>query len=183
MLPCAGLSRLLTTILARGGFHYVGVQGFRRRGAACDGLAALAIVAAAPSASAGAKVGVQQCQVGAGVGLIFVEKEKLVCTFHPNVGPTENYHGYVRKFGLEVGVTAGSIIVWAVIAGTNDYAPGSLAGHYGGVSADVTAGLGVGANALVGGSNKSLALQPLSVQGQAGIDIGLGISELDLEAR
>ena len=124
-----------------------------------------------------------QCQVGVGVGLIIVEKEKLVCTFHPNVGPVENYHGYVRKFGLEVGVTAGSIIVWAVIAATNDYAPGSLAGHYGGVSADITAGLGVGANALVGGSNKSLALQPLSVQGQAGIDIGLGISELVLEPR
>jgi len=140
-------------------------------------------MAASPSAFAGAKVGVLQCQVGTGVGLIFVEKERLLCTFHPNVGPEEHYSGTVHKFGLEVGVTAGAIVVWAVIAATNNYAPGSLAGHYGGVSADVAAVFGGGANLLVGGNNRSLALQPLSIEGQAGIDIGLGIEDLDLQAR
>ena len=139
--------------------------------------------AGALPATAGVKVGVLQCQVGVGVGLIIMEKEKLLCTFHSNTGGTEPYHGYIRKFGLEVGITGGSIIVWAVAAATNDYQPGSLAGKYGGVSADITAGLGVGANALVGGSNNSFALQPLSVQGQVGADIGLGISAMDLEAR
>jgi hypothetical protein len=141
------------------------------------------LVLAGGPAAAGVKVGDLQCQVGVGVGLIVMEKEKLLCTFHSNTGATEHYHGLIRKFGLEVGVTGGSIIVWAVAAATNDYNPGSRAGKYVGASGDVTAGLGVGANALVGGSNKSFALQPLSVQGQVGVDLGLGISAMDLDAR
>jgi hypothetical protein len=151
--------------------------------AAIFAVGVIAIGAGAVPASAGVKVGVLQCQVGVGVGLIIMEKEKLLCTFHSNTGATEPYHGHISKFGLEVGITGGSIIVWAVAAATDDYQPGSLAGKYGGVSSAITAGLGVGANALVGGSKKSFALQPLSVQGQVGADIGLGISAMDLKPR
>ena len=57
---------------------------------------------------------------------------------------------------------------------------GALAGGYAGVSAEATAGLGIGANALLGGSNKSIALQPLSVQGQEGLNIAVGVAELRL---
>ena len=153
------------------------------RAAAIAATGALVLGAASAPAAAGVKVGVLQCEVGIGVGLILIEREKLACTFHPNVGPTEHYSGHISKFGLEVGVTGGSIIVWAVAAATNDYLPGSLAGTYVGISADATAVFGVGANALIGGSGKSLALQPLSVQGQVGLDIGAGISAMDLEPR
>jgi hypothetical protein len=144
---------------------------------------AILIGAGVLPAAAGVKVGVLQCQVGAGVGLIVLKEEKLVCTFHSNTGASEHYHGHMTKVGLEVGVTGGSIIVWAVAAATNDYKAGSLAGEYAGISADATAVYGVGANALVGGSAKSIALQPLSVQGQVGIDIGLGIGAMSLKPR
>jgi hypothetical protein len=155
----------------------------RRRLGLVAGVASAFLALGAPHASAAVTAGTLHCQVGAGVGLLVIEEQRLLCTFHSNRGrPAEHYHGHVNKFGLEVGVTAGSIIVWAVIAAT-EYAPGSLAGVYVGASAEASAIFGVGANLLVGGSNKSVALQPLSVQGQVGVDIGLGISELKLEPR
>jgi hypothetical protein len=39
---------------------------------------------------------------------------------------------------------------------------------------------GLGANVLVGGSSQTVALQPLSVQGQIGLDIAAGVGSLDL---
>jgi hypothetical protein len=55
-----------------------------------------------------------------------------------------------------------------------------LAGSYGGPTAEISVAAGLGANVLVGGSRRTVALQPLSVQGQVGLDIGAGISALEL---
>jgi hypothetical protein len=66
-----------------------------------------------------------------------------------------------------------------VFADTNRYA-GMLAGAYGGPTAEVSVAAGLGANVLVGGSRHTVALQPLSVQGQVGLDLGAGISKLEL---
>jgi hypothetical protein len=145
-------------------------------------LAAPLAVAVSPAAAA-ISAGTLQCQIGAGVGLILVEQQRLTCTFHPaGGGPAEHYHGHVRKFGLTVGVTGGSLVIWAVLS-AQSYTPGTLAGTYVGISAEATAIYGVGANALLGGSHKQMALQPLSIQGQVGVDIAAAVTEMELKAR
>jgi hypothetical protein len=129
------------------------------------------------------KIGLLTCATGPSIGLIIASTEKARCTFHPDVGQDENYSGHIRKFGLDVGVTAGSVIVWAVLAPQQGYAPGSLTGVYVGGSAEATVVVGLGANVLVGGSQKQFALQPLSVQAQAGLNIAVGVAEMDLTKR
>lgn len=150
-------------------------------------LAATAVIAAGlmafgatTPAAAAYKLGVLQCDVAGGVGFIIGSQKSMSCTFTPNAGPPEVYTGTIRKFGLDVGVTAKTVIVWAVFAATQGYAPGSLAGSYGGASAEASLIVGAGANALVGGSNDSIALQPLSVQGQVGVNLAVGVTSLEL---
>jgi hypothetical protein len=58
--------------------------------------------------------------------------------------------------------------------------PGALQGHYGGVTASATVGVGVGANALIGGSHRTITLQPLSIEGNTGVNVAAGIGTLDL---
>ena len=94
-------------------------------------------------------------------------------------GPREVYTGSITKFGLDLGATTGGEMVWAVDAPTTRTF-GALAGHYGGASGEATVGAGVGANVLVGGSNRTVTLQPVSVQGQGGLNLAVGVSELSL---
>lgn len=148
--------------------------------------AASLAAATVPSASAAEnriKVGVLTCAAGPSIGLIIAASEKVNCSFQPHVNETEHYSGHIRKVGLELGITAASVIIWAVFAAQSGYQPGSLAGTYLGVSASESVVVGLGANILVGGSNKSIILQPLSVQAQAGLNLAVGISELELSAR
>ena len=70
-------------------------------------------------------------------------------------------------------------MVWTVFAPSNKKF-GALAGQYGGASAEATVGAGLGANVLVGGSNRTVTLQPLSVQGQTGLNLAVGVSGLEL---
>ncbi|MBN8995570.1 MAG: DUF992 domain-containing protein [Rhizobiales bacterium] len=140
----------------------------------------LTVLAALPASADGAKIGVLECHVKEGVGLIIMEKERMTCKFTPVNGNVETYYGQINEYGLAVGVTAGTIIIWGVIAANTTYQPGTLAGKYVGISAEASVGLGVGANALIGGSNKAIALQPVSVQGQVGVDIAVGITDMDL---
>jgi Protein of unknown function (DUF992) len=143
--------------------------------------AALAVAAAPPAAAQSSRVQVGQlaCSVSAGIGLIVGSQRNVSCTFQPDNGPPEAYTGTMTKIGLDVGFTTGSAIVWAVFAGTNRYT-GMLSGTYAGAQAEATVGAGVGANALIGGSNRSVALQPLSVQGQVGLNAAAGIGALEL---
>jgi Protein of unknown function (DUF992) len=160
----------LATRNARNSFRSLGIAG----------ALALFVLSGSNVAYAGVKVGLLECKLGVGVGVIIAENQKVECTFTPNSGPVEHYGGQITKVGLEIGITGGTIVTWGVIAATNDYTPGSLAGAYGGATAEATAILGVGANALWGGSDQSLALQPISVQGQVGVDIGIGLSGMTL---
>ena len=149
--------------------------------------AALAVVAAvalpAPTmaqAPGGTKVGTLSCDIGGGIGLIITSKKSLSCMFTPaQPGPREVYTGSVTKFGLDLGITSGGEMIWAVYAPTN-LQMGALAGFYGGASAEATVGAGVGANVLVGGSDRTVTLQPVSVQGQAGLNVAAGVAEIDL---
>lgn len=124
--------------------------------------------------------GVLDCDVSAGIGLIIGSRKQVTCTFTPSRGGArEAYVGTIGKFGLDVGATAGGRMVWGVFAPTN--APrAALAGSYVGASADASVGAGLGANVLVGGSNRTVALQPVSIQGQAGINLAVGVAGLTL---
>ena len=147
--------------------------------AAVIGVAALA--GSEAQAQARVEVGVLTCTVRGGTGFIIGSTKDLRCRFI-KPGRDEFYHGSISKFGLDIGTTKRSAIAWAVFAPTSRLPPRSLSGNYGGVSAEATVGLGVGANALIGGSNKNIILQPLSVQAQQGLNISAGIAALQLRA-
>lgn len=127
------------------------------------------------------RVGVLTCSVSGGIGLIVTSQKTTVCTFDPRRGRNERYVGVIRRFGLDLGVTGRGVLAWAVFSG-GSLAPGSLAGSYVGATAEATVGAGLGANVLVGGSNRSVALQPLSVSGQTGLNFALGVSDFELRA-
>ena len=146
--------------------------------------AAMAMAAlAGPQARAQARVevGVLTCTVHGGTGFIVGSTKELHCRFN-KPGHDEFYRGTINKFGIDIGTTKQSAIAWAVFAPTAKLRPGSLVGGYGGVSAEATVGLGVGANALVGGSSKNIILQPLSVSAQQGLNIAAGVASLQLHA-
>jgi hypothetical protein len=120
------------------------------------------------------------CDVSAGIGFIIGSQRGVNCTFQPSgPGPVEYYTGTISKLGIDIGVTAGGVMVWLVFAPTSRPI-GALQGTYVGGSADASIIVGAGANALVGGSNRTVALQPLSLQGQAGINIAAGVAGLEL---
>lgn len=154
---------------------------------ALSAFAALAVVAAAalpaPTMAQGpsrTKVGTLTCDISGGIGMIIASKKDVTCMFTPSQpGPREVYVGSISKFGLDIGATAGGEMVWAVYAPTTRRF-GALAGHYAGATAEATVGAGLGANVLVGGSNRTVTLQPLSVQGQAGLNVAAGVAGLEL---
>jgi len=126
------------------------------------------------------EVGTLTCSLSAGIGLIVGSQRNVNCLLKGQPGePEEAYTGTMTRVGLDIGVTTGGAIIWAVFSDTNRYA-GMLAGTYAGASAEVSVAAGLGANVLVGGSNRTVALQPLSVQGQIGLDIAAGIGQLEL---
>jgi len=151
------------------------------KGFAAALLAAGALALALPASAQQSRVQVGQlaCSLSAGVGMIVGSQRNVNCTFQPDNAPPEAYTGTMTKVGLDVGFTSGSAIVWTVFTGTNRYV-GMLSGTYTGAQAEATVGAGLGANALIGGSNRSVALQPLSVQGQTGLDVAAGIGSLEL---
>lgn len=148
--------------------------------AAAATLGALTFAAQAHAADGGVKVGVLTCNVSSGWGLVFGSSRDLNCTFAPKPGVSENYEGKINKYGVDIGFQKGGVMVWTVLAPTADIASGSLAGSYGGVSAGASAGVGGSANALVGGSNKTIQLAPLSVEGNPGINLAVGVASIDL---
>lgn len=150
---------------------------------AATAIAAAALTMAARPADAQpsrVQVGTLACSLSSSIGMIVGSQRNVNCVFRggPNE-PEEAYTGTMTRVGVDIGVTAGGAIVWAVFAGTNRYA-GMLAGTYAGATAEVSVAAGLGANVLVGGSNNTVALQPLSVQGQVGLNIAAGIGTLEL---
>lgn len=140
-------------------------------------------VATGASAQGRAKVGTLTCNLAPTIGFIVGSEQRLSCTYTPDgPWPPERYFGSFTTIGLDIGFTSGGRLVWAVLAPVNGYHHGALAGTYVGASADVTVGVGLGANALVGGSHRSFALQPLSVEGNVGLNLAGGVSKLRLHA-
>jgi hypothetical protein len=126
------------------------------------------------------RTGVLNCDVSGGLGLIIGSQRSVNCLFTSDTpGPQEGYYGTITKFGLDIGATAGGSMVWAVYADTSR-GYGFLAGDYAGASGEATVAVGLGANVLVGGSSRTVALQPLSIQGQVGLNLALGVANLSI---
>lgn len=143
-------------------------------------VAALALVAGTATAQDRVQAGQLTCDISGGIGLIFGSQRTLNCTFAPSVpGPAEFYAGTLTKLGVDIGVTGGGAMVWLVYAPTSRPA-GALSGSYGGATAEATVVAGVGANVLIGGSNRTVELQPVSLQGQAGLNVAAGVAGIDL---
>jgi len=144
------------------------------------GLLSLALMASAADAKSGIKVGVLSCEVAGGAGFIIGSSKAVDCVYDPaSGGRREHYSGSIGKLGIDIGVTDRTVLAWAV------FAPGkinmhALRGSYTGASAEATVLVGLGANVLVGGFKKGINLQPISVQGQTGLNIAAGVASLKL---
>jgi hypothetical protein len=143
-------------------------------------LAVLTATTQTAVAQQGLKLGRLRCNVSGGLGLIITSTKEMSCVFTSVHGYHERYYGTIRKFGLDIGATDRGVLSWAVFAPSEGPKHGALAGEYVGVDASATVGVGLGANALVGGSNRSIALQPLSVQAQTGLALAGGVAALTL---
>lgn len=148
-------------------------------------LAAVALLPLSLPAHAqfGAKLGMLTCTVEGGAGFVVGSSKDMHCTFKPSFGDRapQSYSGRINKYGIDIGTTSGAVMQWLVLAPSKDvYAPGVLAGNYVGASAEATVAVGLGANVLVGGSSRSIALQPLSVQAQTGLNMALAVGALQL---
>lgn len=147
------------------------------------GIAAVALVASFAGANAQQQVqaGVLECHGGENVGFVVGSVTELQCVFRSSTGaPPEPYIASVHRYGLDIGVTQQTGFAWVVNAPTQQIGRGALAGHFGGVGASATVGVGFGANLLVGGSSNAYSLQPLSLQGQTGISAVAGVVDVDL---
>jgi hypothetical protein len=144
-------------------------------------LALCAVAAPVQAAQHGVKVGSLTCNVASGWGFVFGSSKDLHCTFRQNDRRAVHYTGSISKFGVDVGYTEGGVLVWGVVAPTSDMRDGALDGDYVGAAAGASVGVGVGANVLVGGFDKSVSLQPLSVSGNKGLNVAAGIGSISLK--
>jgi hypothetical protein len=149
------------------------------------GVAAATLVASFASAQAQqpmqrVQVGVLECRGGSSVGFVVGSVTNLGCVLRIEGMPEDRYVATIRKVGLDLGITQESALAWGVYAPVARLGPGDLSGNYAGAQGSATIGVGVGGNVLVGGSNNSIALQPLSVQGQTGINVAAGLESLEL---
>jgi Protein of unknown function (DUF992) len=135
--------------------------------------------AQAQDRTGGVKIGTLSCHEKSGWGFVFGSSHGVRCTFS-NGKHVEHYDGDISKFGVDIGYQQSAVLVWEVVAPRDVPGLGALAGHYGGVTAGATVAVGLSANALIGGSTKSIALQPLSIGGGTGLNVAAGIAELTL---
>ncbi len=144
-------------------------------------LIALGLTLTGAEAKDGVKVGVLSCDIEGGVGFILGSSKGVDCVFEPSGGgDVEHYAGSIDKLGIDIGITGRTAAAWLVFA-PGKLKRGALEGGYGGASAQATVIAGVGANVLVGGFEKSVNLQPLSVQVQTGLNIAAGVAALRLD--
>lgn len=156
-------------------------KSFRLWMSAAVAAASLMVAGAAQAAPHGVRVGDLTCNVASGWGFVFGSSRDLHCTFRGN-GHHEHYVGSISKFGVDIGYTEGGVLIWGVFAPSSDVREGALQGDYAGATAGATIGIGGSANVLVGGLDKSIALQPLSVEGNKGLNVAAGIAAISLHS-
>src|SRR5947208_15451719 len=126
------------------------------------------------------RVGTVNCKVAGGWGFVFGSSKAVRCTFARAGDRPEHYAGSINKFGVDIGYTQGGVLVWGVFAPSGGLAPGALSGNYVGATGSATVGIGAGANVLVGGSNRTISLQPVSIEGNTGLNVAAGIGSISL---
>ena len=153
----------------------------------CSTMAALALIAmlvvpaAAQTPPQWTQAGMLRCVVNPSIGFIIAGHQSMECNFTPNGPlPPQAYQGALNMVGLNIGISAGGVFGWAVLAPTTGVPAGALAGEYVGASGDIGLGVGVGTNVLIGGSGRTVALQPVSLEGSVAVDVALGVSGLKL---
>lgn len=153
----------------------------------CSTLATLALIAMlvtpadAQAPAPWTQVGMLSCKVDPSIGFIIAGHQSMQCRFTQNEpNPPQAYEGALNMVGLNIGITADSVLGWAVFAPTTGISAGALAGDYVGASGAIGIGVGGGANVLIGGSGRTVALQPVSLQGSVALNIALGVSALTL---
>ena len=146
------------------------------------GIAIVSLVASFASANAlpPVRAGILQCEGGQNVGFVVGSVTSLECVFQSEGRRPEPYIATVHRFGVDLGFTDQTRFSWAVNAPTHRLERGDLAGNYGGVGANASVGVGFGGNFLVGGPQNSYALQPISLQGQTGLNVAAGIADIEL---
>ena len=147
------------------------------------GMASAALVASLASANAlpPVRAGILQCQGGQNVGFVVGSVTSLECLFQSEGRRPEPYIATLHRIGLDLGITGQTRLTWAVNAPTGRVGRGHLAGNYGGIGANASVGVGGGGNFLVGGPQNSYALQPISLQGQTGLNVAAGVANIELE--
>lgn len=142
------------------------------------GLAALTPAHAAPP---GVKVGMLTCHVEPGWSYVVGSTRPLNCDYAPTRGRPERYSGQIKKVGVDIGYVSGATMVWAVIAPTSSIGKDALEGDYVGASAGASVGVGAGVNALIGGFDKSITLQPVSIEGNTGLNLAASVTAINLD--
>jgi len=144
----------------------------------------LGTLAAQPPAHAAVttKVGTLTCHVDSGFGFIFGSSRSLACTYtSARDGTFQHYTGDISKFGVDIGYIQSGVIIWSVLAPTTDLGAGALSGGYVGLTAAGSIGGGTGANILTGGSSHTFSLQPVSIEGDKGLNVAAGIAAITLK--
>jgi hypothetical protein len=127
------------------------------------------------------RAGILQCEGGQNVGYVVGSTTSLQCVFQSEGRRPEPYIATLRRLGLDLGITDQTKLTWAVNAPNTRVGRGDLAGSYGGVGANASVGIGGGGNFLVGGPANAYALQPISLQGQTGLNVAAGVASIELE--
>jgi hypothetical protein len=146
------------------------------------GIAVASLVASVAGANAlpPVRAGILQCEGGQNVGFVVGSVTSLECVFQSEGRRPEPYIATVHRYGVDLGFTDQTRFSWAVNGPTQRLERGELAGNYGGLGANASVGVGFGGNFLVGGPQNSYALQPISVQGQTGLNVAAGIADIEL---
>src|SRR6516164_3129931 len=149
------------------------------------GVLSLVLVAVAGQSTSHAQSwtqsGMLTCKLNPSIGFVIFGHQSMECRFVPAAPlPPQIYEGALNTVGIDIGIVGTGGLAWGVLAPTQGVPAGALAGTYVGASGDIAVGAGVGANVLVGGSNRSFALQPLSVEGSVAMDVTLGLAALQL---
>src|SRR4029079_6508631 len=125
---------------------------------------ALAVGSVDPAAAQRVKAGLLTFDLSSCIWFIIGSQNAVCVIYAPEpAGPQQVYSGSISKFGLDIGVTSSGVMLWGVFTCSMGPNPGFLAGDYFGATGEVTIAAGLGANVLVGGSNRTVALQPVSV--------------------
>ncbi len=142
--------------------------------------ASLALSVSSADAQSRVRVGGLTCDMAPTVGMVIGSRQEVRCVFRPNYGRPERYYGYMSRLGVDLGVKDGGRLYWAVFAPSRALPPRTLAGNYVGAAGDASFGIGGGANVLVGGSRRTISLQPLSLTAQRGVNVAGGVARLVL---